>query len=273
MSADSRVRVSGPSAPRWFGEPEMDADMSLEQQPRPPSTGEVTSIGEVLEYLGQVSLRDQPMVGLLQGVTDLVKTVMPGNSEASITLLTKQRPSTVVATGQLAVDLDEGQYEDGHGPCLHAAATGETAEIPDTRSETRWPDHARRAAEHGNLSSLSVPLVIQVPQVWGALNIYARQPEAFDQDSRSVATRFAPYAAVAAGNLSLYRRLLERTDSLEAALASRAVIEQAKGILMERHEVTADGAFNILAWASIRTHVKVRHLAEHLLRTGELRGR
>jgi GAF domain-containing protein len=207
----------------------------------------------------------------VQRVTDLVKTVMPGNSEASVTLLVKQRPSTVVATGQLAVDLDEGQYECGHGPCLHAAATREIAEIPDTRSERRWPDHARRAAEHGNLSSLSVPLVIEGSQASGALNIYARQPDAFDEDSRSVATRFAPYAAVAAGNLSLYQRTLKRVDRLEAALASRAVIEQAKGILMERHKVTADGAFNILAWASIRTHIKVRYLAEHLLRTGELR--
>jgi GAF domain-containing protein len=241
--------------------------MSLEQQPQP------SSIGEVLEYLGRVPERGQPMMGLLQRVTDLVKTVMPGNSEASVTLLVQQCPSTVVATGQLAVDLDEGQYERRHGPCLHAAATREIAEIRNTRTETRWPDHARRAAEHGSLSSLSVPLAIEDPQVAGALNIYARQPNAFDEDSRSVATRFAPYAAVAAGNLSLYQRALKRADSLEAALASRAVIEQAKGILMQRHKVTADEAFHILAWASIRTHIKVRYLAENLIHTGELRRR
>ncbi len=238
--------------------------MSREQEPQG------SSVGDVLEYLGRSALPEKPMVGLLQRVTDLVKTVMPGNSEASVTLLVTQHPSTVVATGQLAVDLDQGQYHHGHGPCLHAAATGEIAEIPDTRSERRWPDHARRAAEHGNLSSLSVPLVVDDPQVSGALNIYARRPNAFDEDGRSVATRFAPYAAVAAGSLSLYRRAVERGDRLEGALASRAVIEQAKGILMERHQVTAEGAFHILARASIRTHIKVRHLAEHLVRTGEL---
>src|SRR3954447_23498264 len=69
------------------------------------------------------------MEGLLQRVTDLVKAVMPGRSEASVTLLVQERPSTVVAAGRLAVDLDEGQYERGHGPCLHVAATRETAEI------------------------------------------------------------------------------------------------------------------------------------------------
>jgi GAF domain-containing protein len=241
--------------------------MSPEQQPQP------SSLGEVLEYLSRSSPREQPMEGLLQRTTDLVKTVMPGNCEASVTLLVQERPSTVVATGQLAVDLDEGQYERGHGPCLHAAATRQIAEIPDTRSGTRWPDHARRAAEHGNLSSLSVPLVIDEPQVLGSLNIYARQPNAFDQASRSAATRIASYAAVAAGNLSRYQRALKRVDHLEAALASRAVIEQAKGILMERHDVTAHGAFRILARASIHTHITVRRLAEHLVHTGELRRR
>ncbi|MEX5717793.1 GAF and ANTAR domain-containing protein [Geodermatophilus maliterrae] len=238
--------------------------MSPEQQPHP------STVGEVLEYLGRPSLRQQPMEGLLQRVTDLVKAVMPGRSEASVTLLVRARPSTVVATGRLAVDLDEGQYERGHGPCLHAAATRETTEIPDTRSETRWPDHARRAAEHGNLSSLSVPLVIDGPQVSGAMNIYARQPNAFDEASRSAATRIGPYAAVAAGNLHLYRCAVKRAVDLEAALASRAVIEQAKGILIERHDVDAYGAFRILARASVHTHTTVRRLAEHLVRTGEL---
>src|SRR3954451_7397909 len=240
------------------------------RQSEPPPTDPA----EALERLGGLSLRELSMDSLLQTVADLTKTAMPGNPEASVLLLIRDHPTTVVSTGALATDLDETQYERGHGPCLHAARTGEVTEIPDTRADDRWPDYTPRAAEHGNLSSLSVPLDIDADeQVTGALNIYARRPEAFDEDSRSVATRFAPYAAVAAGDLYAYRRLLERTDSLEAALASRAVIEQAKGILMERHEVTADGAFNILAWASIRTRVKVRHLAEHLLRTGELRGR
>ncbi|MGY1679271.1 ANTAR domain-containing protein [Geodermatophilus sp. SYSU D01176] len=241
--------------------------MSSEQRPQP------FSVGAVLEYLGRSSPDERPMEGVLQRVTDLVKTVMPGGPEASITLLVGQSPSTVAATGQVALDLDEGQYERGHGPCLHAAATRQITEIPDTRSDTRWPEHARRAAERGTLSSLSVPLVIDDPQVSGALNVYARPPNAFDEDSRSVASRCAPYAAVAAGNLSLYRRALKRMETLEAAVASRAVIEQAKGILMERHDVTADGAFRILARASVHTHITVRRLAEHLVHTGELRCR
>jgi len=226
---------------------------------------------EALEHLGRLSLRQLSMEGLLQTVADLTKTVMPGNPEASVLLLVRDRPTTVVSTGELATDLDERQYEKGHGPCLHAARTGEVTEIPDTRADDRWPDYTPRAVERGNLSSLSVPLAIdQDAQVSGALNIYARRPDAFDEDSRSVATRFAPYAAVAAGNLYAYQSARDMADHLQTALESRAVIDQAKGILMERYKLTADQAFQVLARHSMQSNRKLRTVADELVRTGEL---
>ena len=227
---------------------------------------------EALERLGALSLRELSMDGLLQTVADLARTAMPGNPETSVLLLVRDRPSTVVHTGELALDLDETQYERGHGPCLNAARTGELTEIADTRSESRWPDYTRRAAERGNLSSLSIPLPIDPDaEVTGALNIYARRPKAFDDASRSVATRFAPYAAVATGNLYAYQSARDMADNLQNALASRAVIDQAKGILIERHKLTADQAFQMLAQASMNANRKVRDVADHLVRTGELR--
>src|SRR3954447_21920526 len=228
---------------------------------------------EALERLGRVSLRELSMDSLLQTVADLSKSVMPGNPETSVLLLVKDRPSTVVSTGALATALDERQYERGHGPCLHAARTGELTEIPDTRTDRRWPDYLPRAVEAGNLSSLSIPLAIdQDDQVSGALNIYARRPEAFDEDSRSVATRFGPYAAVATGNLYAYQSARDMADNLQTALESRAVIDQAKGVLIERYKLTPDQAFQQLAQASMNANQKVREIAEELLRTGELPG-
>jgi GAF domain-containing protein len=226
---------------------------------------------EALERLGRLSLRELSMDNLLQTVADLTKTVMPGNPEASVSLLVGDRPTTVVSTGRLATDLDETQYDKGHGPCLHAARTGELIEISDTRVDDRWPDYTPRAVEHGNLSSLSIPLAIdQDAQVTGALNIYARRPDAFDEASRSVATRFGPYAAVAAGNLYAYQSARDMGDNLQTALKSRAVIDQAKGILMERHKLTADQAFQVLTQVSMHTNRKVRDVADHLVTTGEL---
>jgi GAF domain-containing protein len=226
---------------------------------------------EALERLGRLSLRTLSMDSLLQTVADLSKSVMPGNPETSVLLLVRDTPTTVVHTGQLAMDLDETQYEAGHGPCLHAARTGELTEVPDTRTDRRWTDYMRRAAEHGALSSLSVPLVIDEDErVSGALNIYARAPEAFDEDARTTATRFGPYAAVAAGNLYAYQTARGLADNLRRALESRAVIDQAKGILMERHKLTADQAFQELVHASMHANRKVRDVADHLVMTGEL---
>lgn len=232
-----------------------------------PSAG---GAGEALERLGRMALRDMTMESLLQAVADTAKSVLPGNPEASIFVRTPRRAVTVVSTGQLAMDLDEVQYAQGQGPCLHAAASQELTEIQDTREDPRWPDYVRRAAERGNLSSLSVPLVI-ADDTSGALNIYAREPHAFDEESRAAATGFAPYAAVAIGNMQEYESAQNMVGNLQAALDSRAVIDQAKGILMERHKITADQAFQLLAHASMTTNVKVRDVADHLVRTGELR--
>jgi GAF domain-containing protein len=227
------------------------------------------SAAEALERLGRLSLREQSMESLLQAVADLTKTVMPGNPETSVSLLVDDRPTTVVYSGQLAIDLDENQYDVGYGPCLHTGSTGEATEIADARVEPRWRDYMRRAVQLGCLSSLSVPLPVS-EGVSGALNVYARQPNAFDEGSRSIAVRFASYAAVAAGNLHAYRSARDRADNLQVALESRAVIDQAKGILMERSKLTADQAFQRLARTSMQTNRRVRDIADHLVSTGEL---
>lgn len=226
---------------------------------------------EVLERLGRLSLRELSMESLLQTMADLAKSVMPGAPEASVTLLIRDRPTTIASTGGLATDLDEAQYDRGHGPCLHAARTGEVVEVRDTRTDGRWPDYLPRAAEAGNLSSLSLPLAVDADaQLAGALNLYARRPDAFDERSRSVGAQFAPYAAVAAGNLYAYQSARDMADNLQIALASRAVIDQAKGILMERHKFTADQAFQVLARVSMQANRRLRDVADHLVTTGEL---
>jgi GAF domain-containing protein len=225
--------------------------------------------GEALDRLGGIRLTDHSMRSLLGEIASLAQQSLPGRLEASVTLLTGDDPVTAVTTGQLALDLDEAQYGRGHGPCLHAAAEGEPIEIRDARSDPRWPDFLEIAVQHGCLSSLSLPLPLH-EGVSGALNIYARHPAAFDQQSRQFALRFASYAAVVAGNMLVYESALDRAKNLEAALASRAVIDQAKGILMERFKLTADQAFQALARVSMETNTKVRDIAERFVATGDL---
>jgi GAF domain-containing protein len=209
------------------------------------------------------------MRSLLGEITQLLKQTLPGNPEASVTLLTGDRPTTPVFTGEPARSLDETQYGTGQGPCLQAAREGVVVEVADTRTDDRWPDFLPAAVAHGCLSSLSLPLPVH-EAVSGGLNVYAREPDAFDEASRDFARRFTTYAAVVAGNMLVYESALDRARNLEAAMASRAVIDQAKGILMERFKLTPDQAFQALARVSMETNIKVRDIAARFVETGEL---
>jgi GAF domain-containing protein len=230
-----------------------------------------TDVSKALEALGRISLRDLSVESLLQTITELARAVTPGELEASVTLVVKGKAATVASSGEMATELDERQYEHGIGPCLQSARSGEMVEIADARTDPRWGDYGRRAAAIGSLSSLSIPLTIDpAGHAGAALNIYARTPNAFDQAARAAAVSFGTYAAVATGNLHAYRLAKDAAENLEVALASRATIDQAKGILMERHRLSADQAFQMLAERSMAANVKVREVAEHLVRTGEL---
>jgi GAF domain-containing protein len=224
---------------------------------------------EAFERLGALSLSEESLHTVLQTVADLSRQVLPGDVEASVSVLVADKPATFVYTGQLALDLDESQYGRGHGPCLHAAATSEMVDVPDTRTESRWRDYMQRSVELGCLSSLSVPLG-STEVLPAGLNLYAREPHAFDDPARRTARRFARFAGTAAANMHSFQNARELADNLQVALQSRATIDQAKGILMERHKLTADQAFQLLARASMGANRKLRDVADHLVATGEL---
>jgi GAF domain-containing protein len=221
-----------------------------------------------LDELGRLLLAEQDMQSVLQRVVDLLTQLMPEGAEASITVLRDQRATTAAFTGERAFDLDEMQYERGYGPCLDAAIGGHVIEIADGRTESRWPDYVPVFLRHGALSSLAVP--VPATQLAAGLNVYAPVVGAFTDEHRHAAAGFAAHAAVALANMDALQDARDRAENLQAAMESRAAIEQAKGILIERYKLTPDQAFRLLAEASMRTNRKVRDLAEHLVLTGEL---
>lgn len=208
----------------------------------------------------------------LASTTELAVGLVPGVTAASITLLSAAHAQTPAFTGQLAFDLDQVQYELGDGPCMRAAATGRPVEIVDAVEDPRWPDYAGAAAARGARSSLSVPLALS-GEPTGALNLYGERVAAFADDQVRRAAG-AVGSSAAAGLAALLERAAADAlaGNLESAMGSRAVIEQAKGILMERRRVTADAAFDLLRNASQVTNRKLRDVAEHLVVSGELLG-
>jgi GAF domain-containing protein len=216
------------------------------------------------EQLGRIVLSEQSMESVLQRIADLAKAVLPGVVEASVSLVAEEKASTVVSTGALAKDLDESQYERGYGPCLHAARGGEAMEIRDARTELRWPGYTETMVARGSLSSLSVPVPVQ-KEVQAALNLYGLGPDAFDDDSRELGRTFASYAGVPVANMHLYDSTRKLAEHLESAMLSRAVIDQAKGILMGQRRCTAQEAFDVLVTLSQRSNRKLREVAAALV--------
>jgi len=128
--------------------------------------------------------------------------------------------------------------------------------------EDRWPDFTRRALDLGIRSMLSFQLYV-AEDTLGALNLYSDQAAAFTDESENIGLLFAAHAALAMAGARNH-------DDLTRALSMRDLIGQAKGILMERHRLTADQAFALLVRASQRTNTKLTDIARNLADTGSL---
>jgi GAF domain-containing protein len=132
-------------------------------------------------------------------------------------------------------------------------------------AEERWPEFTRQAFDRGVRSTLSIPLPVQ-RQVIGALNLYASESHRFDAGVVvELADNFGAYAAVAIANTRLYLSAASLAEQMQAAMTSRAVIEQAKGMLMVQRQCNAEDAFDILVAMSQQTHRRLRHVATALV--------
>ena len=214
--------------------------------------------------LGRIKLADTDIDAVLDKIAELAQRAIPGADEVSVTLMRGKGAHTAAFTGDLALACDERQYERGHGPCLDAANTSAILLIDDMEQETRWPDYTPSAVEAGAQSSLSIGLPVH-GSVTGALNIYAGKPDAFDDDAITLAQTFAGYAAVALANAHLYDTQASLAQHMQAAMENRAVIEQAKGIIMGERHCDPDEAFQILTKLSQDTNRKLRDVATALV--------
>lgn len=223
-------------------------------------------LARAMDELGRIVFADSPLAEILAHITQIAGRVVPGALAVSITLIEDGTPTTTASTGDVASALDERQYAAGHGPCLDAARFAHEMPIADMTVESRWPDYTQRAIELGVLSSLAMPLPLR-EAVIGALNLYAGERHAFDADAERVARTFASYAAIALYNAQIFADNSALALQMQEALISRAVIEQAKGIVMGSRRCTPDEAFGILRTLSQVSNTKLRVVAQALVDT------
>ncbi len=215
----------------------------------------------MLRALSQVSLADRPLDAVLGDIVHIAREGIPGAESTSITLIRADSAYTAAHAGEMALAADELQYERGHGPCMDAGRGNVVLRVDDMTTETRWPDYAARVVDLGVRSSLSVPLPYQGLAI-GALNNYSGQVGAFrSEEAMRAAVDVAESVAVAVANAEGYAQVVDQAHNMRRAMESRAVIEQAKGVLMAQRGIDAQQAFDMLREASQRYNRKLRDIA------------
>jgi len=184
---------------------------------------------------------------------------VPGSEYAGITLVEAGKAITnVVATHRYPVILDAIQHEFGQGPCVAAAWQHHMMHVADLNVDQRWPRYQEFALANTPIRSiLSFELFVD-RDTTAALTFYAHHPHAFTDDSVELGGVFASHIALAWS-------MMRRHDQFRSALASRDIIGQAKGVIMERFNLDAVEAFDLLARLSQQSNTKLIDIARVLI--------
>jgi len=213
----------------------------------------------IAELVGAL-VRGTDTTELLTKLTCASVALVPGAEFAKISRIDDGQLCSIAATSELIALLDSAQQSVGQGPCLDAINGRTPIRCGDVRADARWPHFARSAATAGLRSVLSCPF--DTPGLGSAtLSLFGSQPGVFGARSDAVAEVLANHAAI-----MLVTEEHER--QFKAALSSRDVIGQAKGMIMERFDVDSDRAFAMLKTISQESNTPVRDLAARLVERG-----
>jgi GAF domain-containing protein len=219
---------------------------------------------EGIAELSRLLVNEEALDDTLHRVADLACRNIGGADLAGVTLLRDGKPTTAVFTDPASPEMDSAQYDTGVGPCLDAWRHQQVFRIDSTADDGQWPAFSQAAADHGIQSTISLPLAVRGNGI-GALNLYSKQAAAFSDEDEQVGSLFADQPSVALTNAQLYDSAYRLTQQLQEALTSRAVIDQAKGILMGQRGVGVDEAFTLLRTTSQRENRKLRDIAQELV--------
>jgi GAF domain-containing protein len=189
-----------------------------------------------------------------------------GFDAATVTARDGDNLATVAATDQRLIALDDSQYQSGEGPCLAVLDPAEPIPLDDAGElDDRWEHFSRTAAHLGIHTSLSTHVPLDSEQVAASLNLYSRQRLELADDQVQAATRFATQLGAAIASVNAYRSTAKLARDMAQAMRSRAVIEQAKGIIMSDRRITADEAFDQLVALSQHANLKLRDVAQRIV--------
>jgi GAF domain-containing protein len=220
-------------------------------------------VTQALSDLGVLLAREEELGRVLQrGVNQVIRAV-PGAEMASVSVLRGDAAETVASTSERVWAIDSDQYAAGDGPCLEAARTGRVVRVTVAEARVRWPAFARSAQAAGVESFLSAPLTVDETFA-GSLNLYGEQPDSFGDLDEGLLRLYTAAAAAAIANARRYAEARRLAENLRRAIESRAVIDQAVGVLMATRRLAPQEAFEVMARESQNTNTKLRDVAAQI---------
>ena len=181
-----------------------------------------------------------------------------------VTLLRERRAGSVASSSERARYMDEMQHSFDEGPCISAARDGTVYHSQDLSTETRWPSYVSQIRGVGINSIMAVPFELE-DEARGALNMYGEQSHSFDVGQQAKALSYASQASASLRLAVRIAKLTDRTEDLQAAMASRTIIDVAVGIIMGQNRCSQETAFEILQRASSTRNIKLRDVAARLV--------
>ena len=193
--------------------------------------------------------------GVVAELAEHAASELPGVDYANVTVTSgRYEVDTPSATHPFAVALDDIQRRHGEGPCLASAWQHKTVHVENLETDMRWPRFRAEALELTPVRSIMGFRLFVTGKAMGSLNVFADRPGAFDEETRQLGSLFATQSAVVWD-------AARREEQFSQALASRDIIGQAKGMIMERYSIDATQAFNMLRKLSHDTNTPLARVA------------
>jgi len=221
---------------------------------------------------GSDGLADVALDELLENTVLLARHTVGGAHAVSITVADTAGFRTSNFSSDDALTIDEAQYQGDDGPCLRALRSARQVQLTVGAGDHR-STFDEVATEVGVTTVLSTPLTRGPGEAFGALNIYSLRGGAFAESDVRTATIIGEHAGLLVRTALALAAANRLNEQLRLAVASREIIGEAKGIIIERQACTRDEAFEVLRRASQRENRKLREVAEDLVLRVEIRER
>jgi transcriptional regulator with GAF, ATPase, and Fis domain len=224
-----------------------------------PVSGNDHIHGRIAALIRDICARSPAVDTAIDEITAAASEFVPGAQYAGVTVAARHNDiQTLSASGRYPRLLDMIQNRHQQGPCLEAIHEQRTVRVDDLNTEIRWPNYRQDALSQTPIRSVLSFTMSANRHTLGALNFCAEQPHAFDARAEGLGFVYATHAALAWNSL-------RRDHQFRRALATRDVISQAKGMLMERYKISSDEAFDRLRELSQNSNVPVTEISRGLI--------